>query len=138
MSWTEVLTSLAQGTIDGQENPVAILTANNIWEIQKYATLTGACLFARRLRDVESALGRFDRGAAGWFKEAGKAGAAATRATVSATETAGIQMMRDNGMEVVENIDKAAFAAAVQPAYTEYAEQMGVADLIAEIQAAQE
>lgn len=40
MSWTEVLTSLAQGTIDGQENPIPVLVANNMWEIQKYVTLT--------------------------------------------------------------------------------------------------
>jgi len=138
MSWTEVLTSLAQGTIDGQENPVAILTANNIWEIQKYATLTGHVYSPAVFVMSKARWDGLTEEQQGWFKEAGKAGAAATRATVSATETAGIQMMRDNGMEVVESIDKAAFAAAVQPAYTEYAEQMGVADLIAEIQAAQE
>ncbi|MFN4102439.1 MAG: DctP family TRAP transporter solute-binding subunit, partial [Pararhodobacter sp.] len=41
MSWTEVLTSLQQGTIDGQENPIPIVTANNMWEIQDNISLTG-------------------------------------------------------------------------------------------------
>lgn len=41
MSWTEVLTSLQQGMIDGQANLIPVLTANNMWEIQKNVTLTG-------------------------------------------------------------------------------------------------
>lgn len=52
-------------------------------------------------------------------------------------EANGVALLRENGMEVIETVDKAAFAAAVQPAYTQFAEEMGVAGLIAEIQAAQ-
>jgi len=132
MSWTEVLTSLQQGTIDGQENPIPVLTANNMWEIQKYVTLTGhvyspAVVVMSKinwdgLREEEQ----------GWFREAAKAAAEAARATVSANEDAGVALLRDNGMEVVTEVDKAAFAAAVQPAYEQYAEQYG-AELIERI-----
>lgn len=52
-------------------------------------------------------------------------------------EANGVALLRENGMEVIETVDKAAFAAAVQPAYAQFAEEMGVAGLIAEIQAAQ-
>lgn len=138
MSWTEVLTSLAQGTIDGQENPIPVLVANNMWEIQKHVTLTQhvyspAVVVMSKIR--WDGLTEEQRG---WFVAAGKAAAAATRATVAENETNGVALLRKNGMEVVETVDKAAFAAAVQPAYEKYAEEMGVADLIAQIQAAQQ
>lgn len=137
MSWTEVLTSLAQGTIDGQENPIPVLVANNMWEIQKYVTLTQH-VYSPAV--VVMSKGRWDgltEEQQGWFVAAGQAAAAATRATVAENEANGVALLRENGMEVIETVDKAAFAAAVQPAYTQFAEEMGVAGLIAEIQAAQ-
>lgn len=137
MSWTEVLTSLAQGTIDGQENPIPVLVANNMWEIQKYVTLTQH-VYSPAV--VVMSKGRWDgltEEQQGWFVAAGQAAAKATRATVAENEANGVALLRENGMEVIETVDKAAFAAAVQPAYAQFAEEMGVAGLIAEIQAAQ-
>jgi TRAP-type C4-dicarboxylate transport system substrate-binding protein len=137
MSWTEVLTSLAQGTIDGQENPIPVLTSNNMWEVQKYVTLTQH-VYSPAVAVMSKA--RFEAltpEQQGWFVEAGKAAAAATRATVAKNEADGVALLRENGMEVVESIDKAAFAAAVQPAYSQYAKEMGVDDLIKQIQDAQ-
>ena len=125
MSWTEVLTSLQQGTIDGQENPIPVLTANNIWEMQKYLTLTGhvyspAVVVMSKIH--WDGLGEEEQG---WFREAARAAAEASRATVSANEENGVAQLRENGMEVVSEVDKAAFAAAVQPAYDKYADQYG-------------
>ena len=136
MSWTEVLTSLQQGTIDGQENPIPVLTANKMWEIQKYATLTGHVYSPAVIVMSKIHWDGLSEEQQGWFVEAGKASAAATRATVSANEESGVALLRDNGMEVVTDVDKAAFAAAVQPAYDEFAEQYG-AELIEQIKNAQ-
>ena len=36
MAWSEVFTALQQGVIDGQENPIITLYANNFQEVQKY------------------------------------------------------------------------------------------------------
>ena len=42
MAWTEALTALQQGTIDGQENPIAIYTAAKLHTMaQKYITMWG-------------------------------------------------------------------------------------------------
>jgi tripartite ATP-independent transporter DctP family solute receptor len=40
MAWSEVYTALQQKTIDGQENPVAIIYHQKIYEVQKYLALT--------------------------------------------------------------------------------------------------
>ncbi|OJY35218.1 MAG: C4-dicarboxylate ABC transporter substrate-binding protein [Rhodobacterales bacterium 65-51] len=121
MSWTEVLTSLQQGTIDGQENPVPIITANNMWEIQKYASLTGHVYSPAAVVISKITWDELSPEEQGWMKEAAKAAAEASRATVAKNETAGVEKMIANGMEVVTDIDKASFAAAVQPVYDEYA-----------------
>jgi tripartite ATP-independent transporter DctP family solute receptor len=41
MAWSEVYTALQQKTIDGQENPVAIIYTQKVYEVQKYLALTG-------------------------------------------------------------------------------------------------
>jgi len=137
MSWTEVLTSLAQGTIDGQENPVPVLTANNMWEIQKHVTLTGHVYSPAVVVMSKPRWDGLTKEQQGWFVAAGKAAAAATRATVTSNEKNGVALLRKNGMKVIENVDKASFAAAVQPAYAQYAKKMGVSKLIKQIQDAQ-
>lgn len=137
MSWTEVLTSLQQGTIDGQENPIPVLTANKMWEMQDHISLTGHVYSPAVVAMSKIHWDGLSEEEQGWFVEAGKAAAAAARATVSANEENGIALLEENGMKVVTDIDKAAFAAAVAPAYDQYAEEMGVSDLISRIQASQ-
>ncbi|MBN2260504.1 MAG: DctP family TRAP transporter solute-binding subunit [Clostridiales bacterium] len=39
MNFSEVFTSLQQGTIDGQENPLPIITSSKLYEVQKYISL---------------------------------------------------------------------------------------------------
>jgi tripartite ATP-independent transporter DctP family solute receptor len=41
MAWSEVYTALQQKTIDAQENPIAIIYHQKIFEVQKYLALTG-------------------------------------------------------------------------------------------------
>ena len=41
MAWGEVYTALQQKTIDGQENPIAIIYTAKLYEVQKYLALTG-------------------------------------------------------------------------------------------------
>lgn len=137
MSWTEVLTSLQQGTIDGQENPIPVLTSNKMWEIQDHVSLTGHVYSPAVVAMSKVHWDGLSAEEQAWFVEAGKAAAAAARATVSANEENGIALLQENGMEVVTDLDKAAFAAAVAPAYEKYAEKMGVASLIQQIQATQ-
>lgn len=137
MSWTEVLTSLQQGTIDGQENPIPIVTANNMWEIQDNITLTGHVYSPAVVAMSAIHWDGLTEEQQGWFVEAAQAAAAASRKTVAANEESGIALMRENGMEVIDGIDKAAFAAAVQPAYDEFADRYAP-ELIARIRAAQE
>ncbi len=70
----------------------------------------------------------------GWFYEAAKASAVATRAEVNRLEDTGVALLRENGMEVITDIDKAPFAELAQPAYKIYTDQYGP-ELVERIQA---
>ncbi|WP_378946122.1 TRAP transporter substrate-binding protein [Paracoccus sp. R86501] len=137
MSWTEVLTSLQQGTIDGQENPITIVTANNMWEIQDNITLTGHVYSPAVVAMSAIHYDALTPEQQGWFREAAHAAAEASRATVAKNEVEGIALMKENGMNVVEKIDKDAFIKAVQPAYDQYADQYSP-ELIQRIRDAQQ
>lgn len=137
MSWTEVLTSLQQGTIDGQENPIPIVTANNMWEIQKNISLTGHVYSPAVVAMSKIHWDTLTEEQQGWFVEAAKAAATASREAVAEQERSGIALMKENGMEVVEDVDKEAFAAAVQPAYDEFADRYAP-ELIQRIRDAQQ
>ena len=39
MAWGEIFSALQQGTVDGQENPLAIILTAKVYEVQKYITM---------------------------------------------------------------------------------------------------
>ncbi|MBE7726922.1 MAG: DctP family TRAP transporter solute-binding subunit [Enterocloster citroniae] len=39
MAWSEIFTALQQGTVDGQENPIAIIETAKVYEVQKYVSM---------------------------------------------------------------------------------------------------
>lgn len=41
MSWGEVFTALQQGTIDGHDNSLSTINSANVFEVQKYISITG-------------------------------------------------------------------------------------------------
>ena len=41
MAWSELYTSLQTGVVSGQENPISVVVANNLQEVQQYITLDG-------------------------------------------------------------------------------------------------
>lgn len=137
MSWTEVITALQQGTIDAQENPIPIIVANKLWDVQSHASLTGHVYSPAVIAMSKIHWDQLSEEEQGWVMEAAKAAAAACREVVDRNEAEGVALMTENGMEVVTEIDKAAFAEAVASTYDALAPQYG-AELIERIQAAQE
>ena len=61
----------------------------------------------------------------GWFQEAAAASVAATRAEVNRLEEAGVALLRENGMEVITEVDKAPFRDLAEAAYSVYTDQYG-------------
>lgn len=126
MAFPEVFGALQQGVVDGQENPVTVITASKFWEVQKYVTLTGHVYSPAIILASPALWDGLSDEQKGWFMEAAKAGVAANRAEVNRLEESGVAIMRENGMEVITEIDKAPFAAlAEKTAYSVYTDQYG-------------
>ncbi|WP_136066488.1 TRAP transporter substrate-binding protein [Modicisalibacter radicis] len=125
MAFPELFTALQQGTVDGQENPVSVILTSNLWEVQDHMTLTGHVYSPAVMLASPVLWDGLSDEQKGWFTQAARAGAEATRAEVSRLETEGVEALKDKGMTVVESVDKAQFQEAVEPSYSVYTDQYG-------------
>nr|WP_299244880.1 TRAP transporter substrate-binding protein [uncultured Halomonas sp.] len=125
MAFPEVFTALQQGTVDGQENPITVIVATKFWEVQDHLSLTGHVYSPAIVLGSPILLDGLSEEERGWFKQAADASAKATREEVSRLEKEGVEMLREKGMTVQTDIDKAPFQEAVKPAYKIYTDQYG-------------
>jgi len=126
MAFPELFGALQQGVVDGQENPITVITASKFWEVQKYVSLTGHVYSPAIILASPALMDGLTDEQKGWFYEAAKAGVEANRAEVNRLEEAGVALLRENGMEVITDIDKAPFAALAEAsAYSVYTDQYG-------------
>ena len=129
MAFPEVFTALQQGTVDGQENPLSVIMAAKFDQVQKYLTLTGhvysPCIFLMNKASFDK-LSAADKTA---FLEAAKVAVKANRARVADDDAKGVAELRSKGMNVIENVDKAKFVAALAPVYVEFEKQFGKAEI---------
>jgi TRAP-type transport system periplasmic protein len=129
MAFTEVFTALQQGTVDGQENPLSVITAAKLDQVQKYLSLTGhvysPAVFLMNKAQWDK-LSDADKQA---FLDAAREGVNANRARVDEDERKAVADLRAKGMTVAENVDKAKFQAALGPIYTDFARRFGQANI---------
>ncbi len=122
MAWPEVISALQQGTIDGQENPLSVITSAKLSEVQKYLTLSGHVYSPAMLlvsKQLWEGMSPEDQQI---FKDAAAEAVAAMRAYVDNVETSGVEQLKKEGMNVSEMTaeQKAAFQKALAPAYEKY------------------
>ncbi len=114
--------------MDGQENPITVITASRFWEVQGHVTLTGHVYSPAVVLASPVLYDRLSDEQKGWFHQAAAAAAAATRAEVDRLEAEGVALMRQNGMEVITEIDRASFQAlAAEAAWPVYTDRFGSA-----------
>jgi len=124
MAFPELFTALQQGTVDGQENPIGVILSAKFAEVQKYLSLTNhvysPALFLMS-PTVWDGLSDEEKDA---FREAAKEGAAAMREKVRSDADSGVATLKEAGMEVIEDVDRAAFEKALEPLMAKYAERV--------------
>ena len=120
MAFSELVPALQQGTVDGQENPIPVIVANNLNQVQRFLTLTGHVYSPAIMICNPAALARLNDDDRAAFTAAATAAAAANRARVTSDENSGVEELRRRGMTVVTQVDSAAFQTALAPAFAEY------------------
>jgi len=125
MAWTEALTAMQQGTIDGQENPINVIYSFKLYEPQKYLSMTrhtyapaiivmSLALWNNLPEDVQAIVSSAAQKAAEYERGMNE--------KMSEEQT---QALRDNGMQIDETPDIAAFQAQVAPVYEKYGAKFG-------------
>lgn len=115
MAFGEVFTSLQNGTIDGQENPLALIESANFNEVQKFVNQTEHVRSWIYLTISELSWGRLSADDQQAVMEAAATAQAYERELFLADEERLAQSLQDKGMTFVES-DKAAFAAKARDA----------------------
>ena len=113
MAFTEVFTALQQGTVDGQENPLSVITAAKFDQVQKYLTLTGHVYSPALILMNKAQWDKLSAADKQAFLEAAKEAVKANRARIDDDERKAVADLRAKGMTVVENVDKAKFQATL-------------------------
>lgn len=125
MSFAELFTALQQGVVDAQENPIVVIKVSNFSEVQKHLSLTGHLYSPAIILMSQDFWNGLSEEEQGWVMEAAKASVEVTRNRVSELEETGVDQLREAGMEVITDVDRAPFEAAVQPAYEQYTSKFG-------------
>ena len=126
--------ALQSGRFDGEENPIATIRAAHFERVQRHLTLSGhnycsAIMFVSK--DCWDDLTPAERDA---FTTAARGGALVSRVAADQSEREGVELLRAAGMEVVPSVDRNAFLEALEPTWSGFAEEFGLA-LIARMRA---
>jgi tripartite ATP-independent transporter DctP family solute receptor len=129
MAMAEVFTALQQGTVDGQENPLSVIMAAKLDQVQKHVSLTGHVYSPAIFLMNKAAFDKLTPADQKVFLEAAKVAVVANRARVDADDAMGVTYLRSKGMTVTENLDKSKFVATLAPVYAEFEKQFGKANM---------
>lgn len=130
MAFSELPTALQQGTVDGQENPIPVILANNFDQLQGNLYLTGHVYSPAVVTGFPGFLDSLSDEDRTIFEEAARVAAAANRERVTADEAAGVDELVGRGMNVVE-VDAAAYQAAMADVMAEFETEFGAETLAA-------
>ncbi|MFZ2295716.1 MAG: TRAP transporter substrate-binding protein [Polaromonas sp.] len=102
MTFGEVYSALEQGAIDGQENPLTVIAANKLYEVQKYVTLTNhqynpqSVLISKKFWDTLTAAEKKI------ISDAAVESTAYQRQQARAQATTALEAVKKGGMQVTE------------------------------------
>ncbi|MGP9798141.1 TRAP transporter substrate-binding protein [Halomonas sp. 86] len=125
MAWTEALTAMQQGTIDGQENPVNVVYSFKLGETQNYMTLSRHTYAPAIFVMGMSTWNQLPEEAQAVLEEAAQEAAEYERQVNADMEAEQLAALQEAGMEINDSPDMEAFQAAVVPVYEKYGQQFG-------------
>jgi len=125
IAFPELFTALQQGAVDGQENPLSVIIASKFDQVQKHLSLTGhvysPCVVVMN-KAVFDKLSDADKQA---FLDAAKEAVRVNRARVDADDASGVADLRAKGVNVVEDVDKTKFVAALAKVNAQFEKEFG-------------
>jgi tripartite ATP-independent transporter DctP family solute receptor len=124
MAWSEVYTALQQKTIDAQENPIAIIYHQKIFEVQKYIALTGHFYSPALLLMSEKTFTGLSKNVQKIMTDIALECATYERNLLRDSEAKQLSELKAKGMQVTTP-DKKPFQDAATSVYKEFEPQFG-------------
>lgn len=125
VAFSELISALKQGTVDGQENPLSTIYNNSMWDAeQKYLSLTRHTWEAVNLTFSNTFWNSLSAEQRTIIEQASAAARDQMRSEVQSGEQDYIQKLKDEGVTVTE-VDMEAFKEAMAPAWEKVAEYEG-------------
>jgi len=125
MAWGEVFTSLQQGLLDAQENPIPIVSTFKLYEVQKYLSLTGHVYSPAPVLMSKKTWDRMPPDIQRVMSDTAMEVARVQRQLSRGQEQKQLGELRSKGMTVVESPDRAAFREAMKPVFEQFQNQFG-------------
>lgn len=124
MAFSELYTALQQNVIDGQENPLAVIYFNGLYEVQPNLALTNHVYSASMILFSKQMFDKLDPKYQTALLEAAKETAPYERQQCEDGENAQVADMESKGIKVTRP-DLSVFQAAMPKVYEKYAPQFG-------------
>ncbi|MDR3258570.1 MAG: TRAP transporter substrate-binding protein [Fusobacteriaceae bacterium] len=137
MAWSETITGLQQGTIDGLDIPISVIYSNGFPEIAKYLNLTGhfySPLIMCISNEVWKELTPEEQNI---LSESAIAAGKLCREHNARVEGELLKKMKDAGMNIIEDVDIPSFQALLKDFYGDQKSSIGgtfVDDLLKELE----
>lgn len=127
MTFSEVFTSLQQGTIDGQENPIDVIHSSKLQEVQKYITMWNYSYDPLVFGINKKLYDSMSEGDKELFDRLGKEAAEYQVKLAREKEAEQIEQLKAAGMQFYTPTEAeiSEFKDAVQPIYTKYKDIWG-------------
>jgi len=127
MAFSEVFTSLQQGTIEGQENPIDVIHSSKLQEVQDYITMWNYSYDPLVLGINKKLFDSLSQEDQEMFEKLGKAAGEYQVKIGRENEVAQIEELKELGMQFYQptEADLEKFSAAVEPVYEKYADIWG-------------
>lgn len=136
MAWSETITGLQQGTIDGLDIPISVIYANGFSDIAKDLNLTGHFYSPLIICMSKKIFDSFDENDKKILIESAKEAGQICRDFNKNSESKMLEEMKAQGMEIVDDIDIPAFQNILKDFYSKRSKNIGgnyVEELMKEI-----
>ena len=136
MAWSETITGLQQGTIDGLDIPISVIYANGFSDIAKDLNLTGHFYSPLIICMSKKIFDSFDENDKKILIESAKEAGQICRDFNKHSESKMLEEMKAQGMEIVDDVDIPAFQNILKDFYSKRSKNIGgnyVEELMKEI-----
>ncbi len=125
LDFSELFSALQTGVFDGQENPLQNVTSSKFYEVQKYLSMSGHVYTPTYLCASKTWFEGLEPAAQRLLRETALKVGDASRERGAKFDADGIDIVKKAGMQVNDDVDKAAFARVAQELYDDYQKKFG-------------